>query len=337
MFGVTSRVLILATALLLSWLPRAAQATITLKFGSLAPEGTIWDDALQEMAGEWSEITKGEVTLKIYAGGVAGNETVMLRKIRIGQLHGASMTNLGLVEIEPSAQVTATPMLIRSYEEYDYVMDNMLPIFEQRIEANGFIPLSWSDAGWVHLFTKTKMTSPGELSKHKFFAWEGDPIAVKMYQVGGLNPVVVASTDVLPSLQSGLINAFPSTPLGALALKWFGVAPHMLDIPWSPLTAITVMSADAWNLIPEKYHDALRESARRHGKSINEKVRKQDVKSIEIMKRYGLKVHTIDDATRAAWEQTAKKAWPIARESWVPTEVFDQTEALLKAYRSEHP
>ena len=103
----------------------AAEAAITIKIATMAPEGSTWDKALRNMAAEWAVITKGEVKVKIYSGGVAGNETVMLRKIRIDQLHGAAMTNLGLLEIAPAAQVTATPMLIRNHGEYDHIMENM--------------------------------------------------------------------------------------------------------------------------------------------------------------------------------------------------------------------
>ncbi len=330
------RVLFLFTALFVFQVP-SAHAVITIKIATLAPEGSTWDKALRMMAADWAAITQGEVKVKIYSGGVAGNETVMLRKIRIGQLHGAAMTNLGLIEIAPAAQVTATPMLIRNYGEYDYVMEKMTPMFNQRIEDGGFIPLSWADAGWVRLFTKSPLKHPSELGNHKFYAWEGDPASVEMFKAGGMNPVVVAATDVMPSLQSGLINGFPSTPLGALALQWFGVAPHMLEVPWGPLTAITVLSKDAWETIPAKYHAELRASARKVGETINPTVRKQDQKAIEVMKRYGLVVHEVDAAALADWEEAAKKFWPIARSKWVPAEVFDETQALLKAYRAQNP
>ena len=315
----------------------AADAAVTIKIATMAPEGSTWDKALRSMAAEWSVITHGEVKVKIYSGGVAGNETVMLRKIRIGQLHGAAMTNLGLLEIAPAAQVTATPMLIRNHGEYDHIMEHMGPLFEQRIEDNGFIPLSWADAGWVRLFTKSPLNHPSELSNHKFFAWEGDPVSVEMFQAGGMNPVVVAATDVMPALQSGLINGFPSTPLGALALQWFGVAPHMLNVPWGPLTAITLLSKDAWDMIPAKYHAELRASSRRTGDAINTSVRKQDEKAIEVMKRYGLVVQEVDADTLAAWEEAAQNCWPVARDKWVSPEIFDQTQALLKAYRAQNP
>ena len=99
--------------LLIGW-TQTAVAGVTIKLATLAPEGSTWHKRLRKMGDEWSEITDGEVQLKIYAGGVVGNETVMLRKMRIGQLHAGAVTNLGLLEIDPGPQVINTPILINS-------------------------------------------------------------------------------------------------------------------------------------------------------------------------------------------------------------------------------
>ena len=161
---------LLNAAALLMLLPATASADVTIKMATLAPEGTSWYKNLRKMGDEWTRISNGEVKLKIYAGGVVGNETVMLRKMRIGQLHSAAVTNLGLLEIDPNAQVVSTPMLIQTYEELDYVMEKLSPEIERRIEDNGFIVLSWGDAGWVHLFSKEPLTNPADVGKLKIFA-----------------------------------------------------------------------------------------------------------------------------------------------------------------------
>jgi TRAP-type C4-dicarboxylate transport system substrate-binding protein len=326
---------VLAGGLLLG--PRVARAAVTLKLGSLAPEGSTWHKSLQKMAASWLEISHGEVELKIYAGGVAGNETVMMRKIRIGQLQAGAFTNVGLMEIDPSAQVLTVPALIRTYGELDEVLRVMGPEFEKRIQAKGFRVLCWADAGWSRLFTKTPLTNPDDVGKFKMFAWEGDPDAVEAYKSGGFKPVVIASTDVLPSLQTGLIDAFPSTPLGALALQWFGLAPNMLDLPWAPLEAGMIVSQAAWDTVPAQYQAPMLASARAIGDAMKAEVRRQDAKAIEVMKTYGLKVNTIDDATRKRWEDKAISMYPMIRGKIVPNEIFDQAKGIAEAWRKAHP
>ncbi len=314
-----------------------ARAAVTLKLGSLAPDGSTWHKSLQKMAAAWAEISKGEVELKIYAGGVAGNETVMLRKLRIGQLHAGAFTNVGLLEIDPSAQVLTVPALIRTYEELDEVMTKMTPEFERRIVARGFHVLCWAEAGWSRLFTKTPLTNPDDVGKFKMFAWEGDPAAVDVYRAGGFNPVVVASTDVLPSLQTGLLTGFPSTALGALALQWFGLAPNMLDVPWAPLMAGMIVSDAAWQTVPQAYRAPMLAACRTVGAEMKAEVRRQDTKAIEVMQKYGLTVHKVDEATRLRWIQKAISMYPVIRAKVVPPEIFDQTKAIVEAYRKAHP
>jgi TRAP-type C4-dicarboxylate transport system substrate-binding protein len=315
----------------------AEAASITLKLGSLAPEGSTWHKGLQKMAASFTEISGGAVEMKIYAGGVAGNETVILRKMRINQLQVGALTNLGLLDIDPAAQVATVPGLIRSYGELDYVMEKMTSEFERRIAEKGFVVLGWSEAGWSRLFTKEPITNPDDIGKVKMFAWEGDPKAVEAYKVAGFNPVVVSATDVLPSLQSGLLTGFPGTPLSALAMQWFGLANNMLDFPWAPLLAAVVVNKSAWDVIPEAQRSAMLASARTISAEMKAEVRKQDTKAIEVMKKYGLKVNSVDDATRARWNAKAVSMYPVIRGGIVPTDIFDRAKALAEEYRKTHP
>ena len=72
---------------------------IIIKMATLAPEGTEWHGLLVEMGQEWNKATNGQVKLRIYPGGVVGDERDMIRKIRIGQIHGAAVTTEGMTEI----------------------------------------------------------------------------------------------------------------------------------------------------------------------------------------------------------------------------------------------
>ncbi|MDP6932098.1 MAG: TRAP transporter substrate-binding protein DctP [Myxococcota bacterium] len=315
-------------------LARPADAAITVKMATLAPEGSTWYKALRKMGDDWTRITNGEVQVKIYAGGVAGNETVMLRKMRIGQLHAGAITTIGLVDIDNASMVSQTPMLFEGYEELDYVMERLSPAFEKRLADKGFVVLNWSDAGWARYFSKTPMTVPDQTSNFKAFIWEGDPAAVELYRKMGFKPVVIAVTDMMPALQSGMVDAYAQTPLATLAMQWFALTPHMLEVPWAPLLCATIISQETWDRIPAQYHDALLASARDSGNALKAEIRRQDDKAIEVMKRYGLKVHTVDSATHAQWAQTAQSLHPIIREKMVPPEIFDQANSLVEEYRS---
>ena len=73
----------------------------TLKIATLAPDGSGWVNTLRDIDNEVRERTENKVRLKIYPGGVQGNEDVMIRKIRVGQLHGGGFGGTGTSAIFP--------------------------------------------------------------------------------------------------------------------------------------------------------------------------------------------------------------------------------------------
>ena len=311
--------------------------TVTVKWATLAPEGTTWFKAMRQIGDKWQDISGGKVQVKIYAGGVVGNETSMVRKMRIGQLHGGQITNIGLVDFDPGPQAIQAPMLIRSNAELDYVMAAMGPTFEARLLEKGLVVLNWGDAGWVHLFTNKAMMKPAQTGDFKIYAYDGDPEAVKLFEEFGFNPVVMTATDVMPSLQSGLINSFPSTRLGALSLQRFALSKNMLDVPWAPLMGATVISKDVWEKIPAEYHEDFLKAAKDIGEEVRGEIRRQDVKAVEVMKKYGLTVNTVDAATRAEWESIGEKAAEIWGSKVVPPEIFAKVKRLVAEHRSKNP
>ena len=88
-----------ALFLFLAWLPVQAKE---FKIATVAPDGSSWMQEMRRGAGEIAERTQDRVTLKFYPGGIMGDEKNVLRKIRIGQLHGAALTTLGLARIFPA-------------------------------------------------------------------------------------------------------------------------------------------------------------------------------------------------------------------------------------------
>jgi TRAP-type C4-dicarboxylate transport system substrate-binding protein len=309
-----------------------AQAAVTVKIATLAPEGSTWYKAVRKIADEWSRISDGEVTVKIYAGGVVGDEGAAIRKMRIGQLHAAAITNVGLADVDPAAQVTAAPRLIQTYEELDHVMAKMSATFEQRLLDQGFVLLTWGDVGWVHLFSKGTLSNPDDAGKFKCYG--GDAASAPAIAAIGFQAVPLSSTDVLPSLQSGLIDTFPATPLAALSQQWFALAPNMLDVPWSPLVGATVITKEVWDAIPAQYHAEFKKAALAAGEDIKTEVRKLDTKAVEVMKKYGLKVTTVDAETRGAWQAAGRKSWAVFRGKMVPEEIFDEAKKHVDEFRA---
>src|SRR5512135_1888484 len=81
-------------------LPMAARAqTVVLKIGTIAPEGSSWVKAFREINKELDQKTNKQVSLRVFPGGILGDEEDMLRKTKVGEIQGALLTggSLGII------------------------------------------------------------------------------------------------------------------------------------------------------------------------------------------------------------------------------------------------
>jgi len=317
-------------------LPPGAKAAdrVTLKLGTMAPDGSSWHQLLKEMAAEWSQVSGGGVVVKIYPGGVAGNEGDMARKLRIGQLQAAALSAVGLADIYAGPQAISCPGLIADDEEWKYVFPRATPAWEKVMEEKGYVVLMWGDTGWVHMFLKNPIRSPAEMAGLKVFAWAGDPSSTEAFKLAGLQPVVLSSTDILPSLSTGMIVGFAATPAMALGARWFERAPHMTSTAWGHLPGATIVSRAAWDKIPAPTRARLLEIARVYSERVNDEVTRMQAEAIAAMKKNGLTVLEFDAAGRAQWQEICERTWPAVRGGVVSPEDFDAVKRIRDEYRA---
>ena len=163
----------------------------TIKLGTLAPDGSKWYMLLRDMGEQWKNHTNGQINFKIYPGGVVGDEADMVRKMRIGQLHAAAVTYVGLSCIIPEINAFQMPLMFKSYEELDYVRERLAPKLEELLESRGFIVLNWGDAGWVHIFSQKPVVYPRDLKiqNQHIFVWAGGTENFNAWKAAGFHPV----------------------------------------------------------------------------------------------------------------------------------------------------
>jgi TRAP-type C4-dicarboxylate transport system substrate-binding protein len=314
--------------------PALAQEPVLVKMGTVAPDGSSWHQIFKEMGEKWRRAPGGGVTLRIYPGSVLGDEPDMVRKMRIGQIQAAALTAAGLAEIDAAVGALQIPLMFRSYDELDHVREKMRPALEKRLADKGFVVLNWGDAGWVMFFAKEPIALPDDLKRMKLFVWATDAHAVEIWKAGGFHPVPLASTDILPSLQTGLINAFDVPPLAALSNQWFGLAPHMLDLKWAPLVGATVITKKSWEGVPAPAREEILKAAAEAGERLKGEIRAADGKAIEAMKKRGLTVHPATPEIEAEWTRAAEAVWPKIRGTIVPPDMFDEVRRLRDEYRA---
>ncbi len=306
-----------------------------IKMGTLAPEGSVWHDVLRDMAEEWKEISNGAIEVRIYPGGVAGDDADMVRKMRINQLQAAALTGEGLANIALELGVFQMPMLIRTDEELDYVREKIGPKLEELVEEKGFKLLYWSEVGWVYLFSKQRVAEPEDLKPMKIWVWAGDMTWAEAMKDLGYQPVPLPATEIHTALSSGLIDTVSMTPVAALTYQYFGIADHMMEMKWGPLTAAVVISKKSWQKIPEEIRPKILESAIKAGTMAKNEIRKLEEEAIATMVDHGLTVNPITPEQEALWRSEIMKTYPKMIGPLVPEYIYLEAEAALNEYWSE--
>lgn len=313
----------------------AGDAPPRIKLATLVPRGSSYHQSLVEMGEAWKKAPGGGATLTVYPDGTMGGEGDVVRKMRIGQVQAAMFTAVGLSEIDPSVDaVQLLPMAFRSLDEVDYVMARVRPELERRIEAKGFVVLFWTDGGWVRFFSKQPARRPQDVRSVKLFTWAGDARMESILKSGGYNIVPLETSDILPGLQTGLINAIFSIPYYALTTQVYNHCPHMLEVNWAPLLGGGVMTKKAWDSIPPESREAVRKAALRAGEEVKTKGRKESDEAVQAMKKRGLTVTPMTPELEAEWRAAAQALYPKIRGTVVPADLYDQVQDLLKQSRS---
>jgi TRAP-type C4-dicarboxylate transport system substrate-binding protein len=306
-----------------------------LRIGSLVPKNSLYHRQLLEVAESWRTAQGAGAKYLVFPDGSQGGEAEMARRMRIGQLQGALLSVVGLREIEPSiAALQSMPLLFRNWEELDYVREKMRPAMEKKFLDKGFVVLAWGDAGWVRFFSKEAALRPDDYKRMKFFAWGSEPDQQNIMKSLGYTPVPLETTDILPAIQTGMINVVPSTPYFALATQVYNTAPHMLDINWAPIVGALVVTRKAWDGMSPEVQTAVRAASDKAGAQIRTKARQEVEEAVDAMKKRGLTVNKPNAAQMKEWNDLAEKLYPRIRGTMVPAETFDDVMAHLKTYRA---
>ncbi len=306
-----------------------------MRLGTLAPKNSLYHRQLMEVGEVWRAAQGGNAKFVVYPDGSQGGEAELARRMRIGQLQGALLSVVGLREIEPSiAALQSMPLLFKTWDEVDYVREKMRLAMEKKFLDKGFVVLAWGDAGWVRFFSKEPAFKPDDFLKMKFFAWGGEADQQEIMKSMGYTPVPLETSDILPSVQTGMINVVPATPYFALASQVYTMAPNMLEINWAPIVGALVVTKKTWDEMSPETQAAVRAAGEKAGAQMRSKARLEVDEAVEAMKKRGLIVNKPNAEQMRAWNDLADKLYPRIRGSLVPAETFDEVFRHLKAYRT---
>jgi TRAP-type C4-dicarboxylate transport system substrate-binding protein len=313
---------------------------VVIKMASIAPKGSNIANYFDEIGKQIREKTHGEVAFKMYWGGVQGDEKDMLRKIKLGQLHGGGFMGPGLGLIVPEVRITEIPYMFRNAEEVAYVRSKLEPDMEKLFEQKGFKVLGWMDLGFLHTFSKEPILTLDIARKQKWWTMEGEPIGQAMFQALGISPVSLSISDVATSLSTNMVDCANTTPFGAVAFQWYSRFKYMAGYPTGSILGATIISKNIWDRISPASQKIMLEIARKEHDKLVRITRQEDAKSLELLKKAGIVIVPPPDPKNKDMQfvyETSKKVREGLVGKLYSRELLNRTLALIDEYRRSHP
>ncbi len=325
----------LVTALLGVLLFVGPAQAIEIKVATVAPAGSGWMRAMRTGAEDIRDLTDGRVTMKFYPGGVMGNDSQVLRKIRIGQLHGGAFSGGGIAERYAGFNLYGIPLLFQSLDEVDYVRPRLDAKLQAGLADAGFVSFGLIEGGFAQLMSNEPISRVEDMRRRKVWSPEGDPIGFRVLEAMSLSPVVLPPTDVLTGLQTGLLDVVAASPVVALVLQWHTKVKYVTDLPVSYGLGIFAIDIRVFNRLSGVDQEVVRTILERLMRTMDQQARQDDQEARAVLEQAGLEFVPVDPEHVPGWRRTIEGLYPELRQrSDIDTTLLDELLALLKEYRA---
>jgi TRAP-type C4-dicarboxylate transport system substrate-binding protein len=309
-----------------------ARAATTLKIGTLAPQDSPWGREFKKWAQDVSADTNGELTLDFQWNGQAGDEVLMVQKIRSGQLDGAAVTAVGLGQTGVTDVLALQmPGLFANWGKLDHARDALKGDFDQQFQNKGFTVLGWGDVGAAKLMSVGfEIHRPADLQSKACFFISGDPVGPKIFaEIGNITPKQVTVNEILPNLTNGSITVLNVPPLAAEQLQWASRVTNINTLTTGFGIGAIIVSSSRMGGLPQNQKDALSTRGRESAERLTRSIRNLDAQSFARLKG-GKTAYDPNDAEKNEWRDLFARVRGQLRGAVFTPELFDKVTQLAQ-------
>lgn len=305
-----------------------------IKLATLAPENSSLMQIFNDMNAELMKETGGKVGFKMYAGFVLGDEEDVLRKLRVGMIHGAAFTATALTDMNADLRVTLIPFLFNNYQEVDYVLDKMEKDLKQGFSEKGFEVMGWPELGFLYFISNAPVADSEDLKGKRVWAKSNMPMAQALIQKAGVSAVAINTPDVLMSLQTNVLDVVYNSPYYALVTQWYTQAKYITDLPLGYVGGALVIDRRVFSKIPAPLQETTRNVCARYLRQLNDKTRKDNSEALDIILKRGVKKVVPDESQVEKFKQISEAAMNDLDPKYLPRDTWSKVKGWLAEYRA---
>lgn len=326
----------LGIAFAISFAAFSAQA-VTLKIATLSPEGSSWMQKFRASAKEIKERTNSRVKIKYYPGGVMGDDTAVLKKIKIRQLHGGAMTGGSLSRYYSDSQIYSTPMKFKELSQVDFARQTIDPMIVEGFEKGGFVTFGLSGGGFAYLMSKSPITNPTQMKQHKVWTPSNDAASKASFSAFEISPIPLPIADVLAGLQTGLIDTIATSPVAAISLQWHTQIKYVTEVPIIYLYAVLAIQDKAFKKLTADDQMVVREVMTNVFSEIDKENRNDNELALNALKKQGIQILKPTAEEMALWREKGRIAEEnLVQQGTISKPMLDLLDSKLSEYSASN-
>lgn len=233
-------------------LPMSVFAETVLKISTLYPPGSDAVKSLNALGDQLRVDTGGEVSLKVYPGGVMGDDATVMRKIRVGQLHGALVSGVTLDNLSEDLRDLSDPFQFDRLEQVYSLREQLDSEFRDRLLDVGWYGFGPLDGGFSFLMSKRPVVSMADIRQSKLWL-PNTPDVQQMARMMDVDYLVMNVGDVLTGLDTGAIDTLIAPPAAALTLNWHSRFNYYADTPVMYTWGMLILPERVMNRLSEEH------------------------------------------------------------------------------------
>jgi TRAP-type transport system periplasmic protein len=310
--------------------------TQVLRLATIAPDGTAWARELKAYAREVSDKTAGRVTLKIYYGGIAGDEMQVGERITRGQLDGAISGGALCGKLSPSMRVPMVQGVFQNREEAVHVMSGLNGLFDEELRAAGFTHLGAASIGAVILFTTSPVATLDDIKKLRLGHWDLDQIGLQIDHAIGITSIPLPPDKVNAALESKQLDGIATTPTVVLGFQLMPHLRHYLDLRTNYFYGCVLVANRSFDRVAVEDQGTLRAATAKFRARIEQVGKQQDDELLGgLFAQKGIKPLPVSAALRSEYLVAARQAREqLGDKLGVPAATLQRVLALLADFRA---
>lgn len=313
------------------------QYKYTWKYATLAPKDIGWAIHIQELFFPLiDELSDGNIRLKIYWGGVLGDDEDFIKRMHTGQLNGAGLSGQGVTIAIPEMAVLELPFLFTGYDEVDYIRKKMMPAFDRLADRRGYFIIGLIDQDFDQIYSVSyDMTKVEHFRKAKFYTWYG-PLEENMLASLGASPVPINVPEISATVRQGLVDSGIGPAIWQVGAQmhsvWNFVNPA--KIRYSP--ALMIQNADDFKGSRELalYRKRILERRDEFVRQFVTRTRAENEKCLKAMTNYGMTMAEMDEKNLDEFKKLTRPVWNKMVGKLYSRQLLDEVLEHIEEFRA---